>query len=226
MDKKQRRTWMAPALACVLFIGCESQNMYRQDPLLLTRQPIEGKVDAAAPTLLALAEPKAPPFPPTVVVWTPKTVPESSEKPKEAVAAKEPARLAPDHKLEARPVASPKGPVPVQPAVRSRPPSATIAAPEPHGFHGQILGHAGDYHWLQGVLEKHSQGHFELRFCDPTQEDQWGGKVQLKADPRLQDFQEGDVVYIEGILTDSGQTKEFQHPLYQVNSIRLIRKGN
>jgi hypothetical protein len=38
-------------------------------------------------------------------------------------------------------------------------------------------GHAADYRWLVGVIEKHYQGKYYLRYCDVTAADRWGGKV-------------------------------------------------
>src|SRR5262249_26736418 len=46
-------------------------------------------------------------------------------------------------------------------------------------------GHDDGYRWLQGVLECHYRGYYCIRFCDPSVEDQYGGKFRLDDDPRL-----------------------------------------
>jgi hypothetical protein len=58
-------------------------------------------------------------------------------------------------------------------------------------------------------------------------EDDWGGKVRLGKDARLDQFKEGDVVRVEGeILRDTrGNRGDWHHyPAYQIHSIQLIER--
>lgn len=66
---------------------------------------------------------------------------------------------------------------------------------------GEKYGHAPDYRWLAGVLDKHAKGGFwTLRYADASADDAWGGKVRLMDDPRLRGFGDGDLIYVEGEL--------------------------
>jgi len=89
------------------------------------------------------------------------------------------------------------------------------------------FGRAADHTWLQGVLDKHYRGHFNLRYCDATAEDDWGGKVHLEEDEKLQQFQDGDVVYVEGeLVRENGQVLRGhlnQYPRYRIRYAELIR---
>jgi hypothetical protein len=123
---------------------------------------------------------------------------------------------------------SSRKPLPVRPAVRSK--------PEPQRLVGTTLerqaegnyGHAPDYSWLQGVLDRHFHGHFELRFCDSSIEERWGGKVCLQDDPRLKDFRDGDLVVVRGTMeTDNPPLSQGWHyPHYHIGAILLLHRGN
>jgi hypothetical protein len=90
----------------------------------------------------------------------------------------------------------------------------------------ETYGHAPDHAWLQGVVSRHYHGHLDLRYCDHTTEDEWGGKVVLVDDPRLAQFKDGDVVRVEGELVhESGHVKReyWNHfPHYKIRDIQLI----
>jgi hypothetical protein len=105
--------------------------------------------------------------------------------------------------------------------------SAESAFPKPAEHHQVAgrFGHAPDYHWLQGVLEKHYRGYFCLRYLDPSKEDPNGGKVRLIDDHRLADYQEGDVLGMEGYLHPIDETQgSWDNPRYQVKDVWLVRK--
>jgi homeobox protein ESX1 len=91
-------------------------------------------------------------------------------------------------------------------------------------------GHAADYTWLQGILDKHYLGHLNLRYCDCTVEDTWGGKVRLLDDPRLAQLKEGDVVFVEGeLVRDQAQAPGStwkQYPTYRVREVQLVQRKN
>jgi hypothetical protein len=88
-----------------------------------------------------------------------------------------------------------------------------------------LYGHAPDYAWLNGVLERRSNGALYLRYCDPGQEDRWGGKVGLEFDTRLSHLSDGQRVYVEGDLIpeseDVPRTTWNPNPQYRVRSVRL-----
>lgn len=81
-------------------------------------------------------------------------------------------------------------------------------------------GHDPDRSWLQGVLERHYRGYWCLRYCDPSVEDEYGGKVRLKNDERIVAFRDGDVVAVSGELTPSNGAT----PLYQIHDIWMVRQ--
>jgi hypothetical protein len=65
-----------------------------------------------------------------------------------------------------------------------------------------------------------------LRYCDPSTEDRWGGKVGLEFDTRLSHLPDGQRVYVEGELIpeteETPRTTWNPNPQYRIRSIRLI----
>jgi hypothetical protein len=203
-----------------LVAGCQSMSgggkPYPKDPLLLSKKPVEGGSSPTmepSPPQLAAAEPVQPQVPATALVSA--TAP--------AGISRVPAyRFATDRtSVSAKPVVTLKAPLVAIPAVRSN------SAPEALGG---TYGHAPDHRWLQGVLDKHYQGHFGLRYCDAAVEDSWGGKVRLEADPRLAQFQDGDVIRVEGDLvpreTGAAQETWDHYPHYRIRNVELIQRKN
>jgi hypothetical protein len=87
--------------------------------------------------------------------------------------------------------------------------------------------HAPDHSWLLGVLDKHYNGHIELRYCAPSEDDTWGGKVCLESDARLAQFKDGDVLRVEGELVpvDPNQHDTWSHyPHYRIHDVKLIQR--
>lgn len=222
-----RRIGLVAMLGLSIVCGCKSssaENTYPKDPLLLSKKPVEGKGGAASagpgPSLLASAEPVAPTSPTTALASLRKPT-ENAPADKSIGASRTPAptALIPNH----------QGPTTASPAVRS---SATPGANETpaHTPVAGTYGHAPDYTWLQGVLDKHYQGTMHLRYCDATVEDSWGGKVCLESDPRLDQFKEGDVILVEGAIVpdnDAGHQKGWKHyPKYQIRQVQLVQRKN
>ncbi|MSR54641.1 MAG: hypothetical protein EXS09_15340 [Gemmataceae bacterium] len=106
----------------------------------------------------------------------------------------------------------------VQPLIVEMPPK-----PLPHKPSEQF-GHASDYRWIVGVLDRHGKGGFwTLRYADIGSDDEWGGKVRLLEDTKLRELREGEFVYIEGELlaprsAAGGKGKSL--PPYRIISIR------
>jgi hypothetical protein len=205
-------------LGVSLLWGCHSapkEEEYPKDPLLMSKKPIEGPLVGEETEMTARSEPATPPLPPTAYVSTPpKTGPIASQ----------------EVTMPAIPIPSHRGPVNAVPAVRSRErPEAPFGPPGGARAAG-TFGHAPDYSWLQGVLDKHYHGHLNLRYCDPTVEDTWGGKVCLESDSRLEQFHEGDVVVVEGVLipdnNPSTQGNWRPYPRFRIYNIWLIQRKN
>jgi hypothetical protein len=187
------RRRLAVALLAGLIGGCQStshENAYPKDPLLLTKKPVDGKAaPAPSPVMTASNEPAAPVLPATALA--------SMQRP---VDEKAPANGGPF-----MPIPPHTGPTLATPVSRS--PEASAPADVP-GSRRQVpgkYGHAPDYTWLQGVIDKHYHGHIHLRYCDPTVADPYGGKVCLEDDTRLSQFQQGDVILVEGALVSDGE---------------------
>ncbi len=202
-----------------LLAGCRSdgpRNPYPNDPLLIGKKAVEGTPSNAVPTLIARWEPIAPASPAqAVAVHRPSNEGDSA-----------PGRR-PSREVVAQPAVTRKAPLVAIPAVRTKQPEAEpYAAAVPHPT-ASNYGRAADYSWLQGVLDKHSDGHFDLRYCDPAVADKWGGKVQLGSDPRLARFHDGDIVQVEGQLVSPASRGPQQSgsnvPCYRMHTIWLVQ---
>lgn len=90
------------------------------------------------------------------------------------------------------------------------------------------MGHGLNYRWVAGVLDKHQKGgYWTLRYADYSADDVWGGKVRLIEDPRLANFKNGDVVYLEGeLLAPAGASRDSgSYPPYKVSQIQTLDSG-
>lgn len=190
----ERRMVLSLVVACAL-AGCESagpRDRLDQDPLLVSRRPVERKPSAVSPPeVVARAEPAAPSLPAAVLASAPKTLGSDWG---DRMAAASPVADEPEHqaprqdRAPAVPVARPAagGSVTGTPAVRRRAPGR--------------CGHAPDYTWLQGMLRRHDDGRVELQFADETGADRLGGVVLLDSDRPLDAFADGAAVVVEGDL--------------------------
>jgi hypothetical protein len=202
--------WAVHALTAIamttagLTAGCRSaaDNAYPQDPLFFAKKPIEKTTAPSVPILFAaVADPTPPAFPTTALAVPPgdRTGPE-----------RVPGTLA----------AGPKsGTVDATPAARVR--EAGVPADA-----SSVYGRAPDGRWLQGVLEKHYLGYFDLRYEAPSSTDLSGGKVRLENDARLSAYHDGDVVRIEGMpvpdLNFTSHSQRDEYPRYRIQEIRLL----
>lgn len=195
-----RNAAWATVLGGAVAAGCQhatGPDAYPKDPLLLSKKPVEGLLSPLAPPQVQLAA--AEPTPP---------------RPSAALAA----AFQPRTQL-----ATGRGTIPAQPALRNPGPTlATLAVRSSAAF-----GHAPDHRWLMGVLSRHDHGHFDLRFCDASEQDRLGGKVSLEPDPRLEQFQDGDVVRVEGELatgiTEPG-TSRSHYARYRIRDVKLVQR--
>lgn len=180
-----RRIVVPGIVVAVLCSGCaaaEKKPPYPDDPLLVTRKPVEGNPQPARLDLLASVEPLAPPLPMTLLAAAPRgdrppLIPSSETK----------------GTLAARPAedGAPSGVLRALPAVRRR----VVGT----------FGQAADSSWLQGVLERSPTGFLQLRYAEANPADSQAGVVMLNEDPRLRAFQIGDIVMIEGERAGPGR---------------------
>lgn len=84
------------------------------------------------------------------------------------------------------------------------------------------MSHDEKYRWLIGRLQRvHSPKHeWKLRYAPLDQHDQWGGSVVLAQDARLDDWNDGDLVYIEGEILNERPSVYLTGPLYRIRVIR------
>jgi hypothetical protein len=204
-------TWLVLDLAGACLLGCGSaRRPYLDDPLLMTKRPVEGKIGAAEPVGLAFAEPTAPALPATALASLPTKPPRPflEDVPRSAVSGVAKRDMS-DTEIDR---ASP-------PAVAALP----VARQQVLGTYG----YAPDYSWLQGVLDQGARGQSELRYTDSTTPDAHGGKVELVDDPRLTTFQTGDVLWLAGELVPERDppTEAAGKPVprYRIHAVRLIQ---
>jgi hypothetical protein len=212
MRPLNRQSLLAACCLGLCLVGCSEKSAIQKqvrDPLLISKKPVEGRPTSGSPDPPAYAELSPPVVPETAVATAPVS--------REALGLK---------RIEHAEEGPTKPTVTAVPAVRSgagSAPAETVSRRGPASIHD----HAPDHNWLQGVLVKHYLGHWELRYCDAGEDDEWGGKVILEEDSRLGRFQEGDIVRVEGeIVTEDGKAKRgawnhFVH--YRIKEIRLVQ---
>jgi hypothetical protein len=186
---------------------------------------VEAQADAAAPKTLAHMEPEAPVAPALALAAaeTPSGPSWSVPEFRTAERSGEP--------VFSQPTSNPsQPPITAAPAVRSKEVTEhPSASPALRRQVPETFGHAPDHNWLQGLLEKHHAGHWELRYCDAAREDKWGGKVILADDSRLAGFKAGDLILVEGeLLPEQGPKSAWRHFLaYRIKNIWLAEaKGS
>ncbi len=81
-----------------------------------------------------------------------------------------------------------------------------------------------DYRRVQGVLERHYRGWYSVRYCDPSEEDRYGGKFRLVDDQRINQFKEGDVIAVEGEMIPNGPESYNMNPRFRIHDIRMVRQ--
>jgi len=207
-------------------LGCGTtgdRKPYLQDPLLISKKPVEGKAQDARPVLLAQADPAPPMGPGVSLAAAPRPVEPMNAPDLQALA--QPGSPTPD--VAAQTVSTYKGAVEVSPAVRVKDSQQVSAVTAIQRHVSGIYGNAPDYGWLQGVVDKHYQGHWYLRFCDPSVEDKHGGKVCLVDDPRLAQLKDGEVIFVEGEIVPEKETVNrgpwHHYPRYQIRTLKPVQ---
>jgi hypothetical protein len=124
MRRRGRSTcWLAVLAGCLALVGCERAAVrpnYPRDPLLLSKRPVEGKVENTPP-LVAQGEPVMPAVPPTALASAPK----GTAPPTDRVPQLDEQKPADDERVPARPAVQTKTApsVPASPAVRRQEPT-------------------------------------------------------------------------------------------------------
>ena len=87
---------------------------------------------------------------------------------------------------------------------------------------GPLYGHANDYSWLVGRLQRvHMQGgRWKIRYAPLDKEDRWGGSVVLAPDIRLDRYEDGDDIYVEGEILSSRASLYIAGPLYRIQTVK------
>lgn len=120
---------------------------------------------------------------------------------------------------EPEPKAEPDAESPSEPAAVTEPadPKQTPAVKSNYG-------HAKDYSWLMGRLHRvHVPGgDWKIRFAPLHRAERWGGSMVLAPDARLDGFQDGDFVYMEGEILADRPSLYLSGPLYRVGTIRPL----
>jgi hypothetical protein len=208
------QTWLVALAASGLAVGCGQTSASRNsapDPLFLSKRPVPGKFDAKAPTL-AVADAPLPPAVPTTALA------EGGDKVSapDANANAQDGKTREDKFIPATPVSRPK------PSGESKPVSETSPSTS------LMYGHAADYSWIRGVLDKHYRSAMNIRYCDLSEEDAHGGKFVLEDDQSLASYRDGDIVWIEGELVpmrkgaESSPWERFR--TYRIHTIRLEQR--
>jgi hypothetical protein len=194
---------------CALFA---SRPSYPEDPLLLSKKPVEGKSGKTESVLLAQNEPVLPtlpnealaltlPVPPAKVLGQ-GTSPSSAEAP-----------------------SRPQTPVVAQPAIHPKLTGSVRALPVGRRKAVGVYGHAEDYSWLQGVFRFRATGGCELCFRETAGEDSVSGKVSLSQDGCLAQLRSGDIVLVEGeFVSERAPDNPAKPPVYHVRQLWLIRE--
>jgi hypothetical protein len=231
-----------------IMVGCgwSKRKPYAGDPLLRLQRPVVDSTPAQLATSTA-AEPYAPPRPNLPIdplyarlpkVAGPAAGPPSPDPITARTDTAEPPMMdsitgpelpAPPTEL-AVPVSAPRlvsNESPAKPdSVPSPRPLPALESPQPPSSPDtKTYGHDSNYRWLRGVLDVHHRGYLALRYCDASVEDRWGGKVRFEPDERLNAFQDGDVLFVEGELVAEGDGAERKtgYPRYRITSVRLAR---
>lgn len=120
--------------------------------------------------------------------------------------------------------AVPSNPAHTEPSYQSRPtyPTERRIQDVPAVPGNRTYGHAEDYTWLIGRLQKISTPteQWKIRYAPIDEEDQWGGSMVLAPDARLARYNDGDIVYLEGQIIAPRPSLYVSGPLYRLRSIR------
>lgn len=196
---------------CAMVAGCETTAHYvSQDPLLLSKHPVNGTGASERSALLARSEPVPPALPYEAIV-----------------SARQPASRA---YAEAAALAA-NGPAATEKSLRDSeqtekansrlPEKMPIAAlPVTRPLNKGVYGAALDHSWLKGIVVKTAPGGIELRYGAP-----WPGgtdpyRVLLLPDVRLQELHQGDQIRVEGEMSPNSSAPFL--PFFRIKNLTRL----
>jgi hypothetical protein len=222
--------------ALALAVGCRSHPAIPVCTTPLFPEDVVRTRPVEQPSLAAKSAeaPEAPLLPPSVLPPPPiARLPESAPVviPKEAAAAPV-IRTPPAEAAVPKPADDGFVPAGRIPAVSPDPvlslPDSKPDAPAPATplKPGEKFGHAPDYHWVAGTLDRHlKSGYWTIRYADIGDDDPWGGKVRLLNSDRLKGLHDGDIVYVEGdLLAPASAADTAAYPPFRVTALSVIEK--
>jgi hypothetical protein len=91
-----------------------------------------------------------------------------------------------------------------------------------------MYGHGENYEWLMGVLQRVHvpRKGWKVRYAPLDQQDRWGGSVVPAADVRMDEFEEGDNVFVEGEVIRDRASLYLAGPRYRITTIRRVNEGD
>jgi hypothetical protein len=108
-------------------------------------------------------------------------------------------------------------PTPALPASR-RPRSQCDLSADP------CFDHADDYTWLTGRLEYlYVRNIWRIRYAGCDEDDRYGGSLVLTASFPVNDFKEGQLIRVEGIVLHTEAHDHDGRPLYDVHAIQVLK---
>lgn len=101
-------------------------------------------------------------------------------------------------------------------------PAKAVSKPKPKVALAPQKAHAENYRWLIGELQRvHTPKHeWKLRYADLDELDRWGGSMILAPDARLDEWSDGDLVYVKGEILTKRPSVYLSGPLYRIHSIQ------
>ena len=93
---------------------------------------------------------------------------------------------------------------------------------------GLMFSHGNNYEWLIGRLHQVHvpRAGWKIRYAPTDVQDRWGGSMVLAPDTRLEDYVDGDTVYIEGKILSKRAGLNLSGPRYRVKLIRPISEND
>jgi hypothetical protein len=88
----------------------------------------------------------------------------------------------------------------------------------------RAMDHAPDFSWIQGELEYSHLGGgiWKVRYAPISSDDEYGGSVILASEP--QGVESGDMVYVEGRMTEQQRPGAMRNPIYRAERITRVRE--
>ena len=91
-----------------------------------------------------------------------------------------------------------------------------------------LYGHGENYEWLMGVLHRVHipRKGWKIRYARLDQQDRWGGSVVPAPDVRMDEFEDGDNVFVEGEVIGDRASLYLTGPRYRITTIRRVTEGD